>query len=80
LQLGAQGAGRHSFNWPAGQVADAAGTRFRVTAKSGATVLSSAPLMRDTVTAVSTNATGDSLTLELSRTGSVAYGDVKAFN
>jgi flagellar basal-body rod modification protein FlgD len=80
LALGAQGAGRHSFNWPAKGVLDDAGTRFRVTATSGATALPSTPLMRDTVTAVSADGAGNSLTLELARSGSVAYADVKAFN
>jgi flagellar basal-body rod modification protein FlgD len=80
LSLGAQSAGRHSFNWPAGDVVNDAGTRFRVTAKSGATVISSTALMRDSVSAVSINPKDDSLTLELARTGPVAYADVKAFN
>jgi flagellar basal-body rod modification protein FlgD len=80
LDLGAQSAGRHSFNWPAKGVQDGAGTRFRVVAMSGATQLSSTALMRDSVTAVSTNASGDSLTLELARSGTVAYSDIKAFN
>jgi flagellar basal-body rod modification protein FlgD len=80
LNLGAQSAGRHSFDWPAKGVTDGAGTRFRVTATSGATQLSSTALMRDTVTAVSTNTSGDSLTLDLERSGPVAYGDIKAFN
>ena len=78
LKLGAQGAGRHSFNWPAKGVQEGAGTRFRVSASNGATALSTTPLMRDTVTAVSAN--GNSLTLELARNGPVAYGDIKAFN
>ena len=80
LDLGAQSAGRHSFNWPAKDVQEGAGTRIRVSALSGATALSSTALMRDTVTAVSTNAAGDSLTLELARSGPVAYSDIKAFN
>jgi flagellar basal-body rod modification protein FlgD len=80
LDLGAESAGRHSFNWPAKDVVDGTGTRFRIIATSGATPLPSTALMRDTVTAVSTNAAGDSLTLDLARTGSVAYSDIKAFN
>jgi flagellar basal-body rod modification protein FlgD len=78
LALGAQGAGRHSFNWPAKGVLEGAGTRFRIVANSGATALPTTPLMRDTVTAVSAN--GNSLTLDLARTGPVAYADIKAFN
>lgn len=78
LALGAQGAGRHSFNWPAKGVLEGAGTRFRVTATNGATALATTPLMRDTVTAVS--ASGNTLTLELAHNGPVAYADIKAFN
>ncbi len=78
LALGAQGAGRHSFNWPANGVLEGAGTRFRVVANNGATALPTTPLMRDTVTAVSAN--GNSLTLDLLRNGPVAYADIKAFN
>ncbi len=78
LTLGAQGAGRHSFNWPAKGVLEGAGTRFRVTATNGATALATTPLMRDTVTAVS--ASGNTLTLELANNGPVAYADIKAFN
>ncbi len=78
MSLGAQGAGRHSFNWPAKGVQEGAGTRFRVTATNGATALATTPLMRDTVTAVS--ASGTTLTLELAHNGPVAYADIKAFN
>ena len=51
---------------------------FRVTATSGATTLTSTALMRDKVDAVSTS--GDGLTLELDRSGTVAYSAVKAIN
>ena len=78
LDLQAQPSGRHSFDWPAGNVADGAPYTFRVLAKSGTTELSSTALMRDRVNAVTTN--GSSLTLELQNSGSVAYSDVKAFN
>ncbi len=78
IDLGAQSSGLHSFGWPAGSASDSSGLRFRVTAKSGATKLSVTPLMRDRVDAVSTG--GDSLRLELQKSGSVAYSTVKAFN
>ncbi len=78
LNLGAQSAGRHSFNWPAKGALEDSGIRFRISASSGATALTSTPLMRDTVTAVS--ASGNSLLLELARNGPVAYADIKAFN
>jgi flagellar basal-body rod modification protein FlgD len=78
LQLGAQSAGRHSFDWSTAKAGTDANLSFRVTATSGATTLSSVSLMRDTVTAVSTS--GDQLTLELARSGSTPYASIKAFN
>jgi flagellar basal-body rod modification protein FlgD len=78
MNLGAQSAGMHSFDWTAGNNASAAGLTFRVTATSGSTKLDSTALMRDKVDAVSTS--GDTLTLELQNSGSVAYSKVKAFN
>jgi flagellar basal-body rod modification protein FlgD len=78
LALGAQASGLHSFDWPAGTATDASGLRFRITATSGAAAVGSAALMRDRIDAVATG--GDSLTLELARSGSVPYASVKAFN
>ena len=79
IDLGAEGSGRHGFEWtpPAG-VDAALGDRFRVVARSGAAVLPVTPLMRDRVDAVATG--GDTLTLELRTSGSVAYSQIKAFN
>lgn len=77
IQLGAQTAGRHGFEWDASKTTDTNLT-FRITATSGSATLSSTALMRDRVNAVST--AGDKLTLELERSGSVAYADIKAFN
>jgi flagellar basal-body rod modification protein FlgD len=79
LNLGAQGSGRHDFEWPAGATNDqAANYRFRVSASSGATPLSVTTLMRDTVDAVNTG--GSSLTLELARSGHVAYSAITALD
>lgn len=79
IELGAQGSGRHGFEWtPAEGVDPTLGTSFRVTARSGTATVSSTPLMRDRVDAVI--AGGDQLTLELRNSGSVAYADIKAFN
>jgi flagellar basal-body rod modification protein FlgD len=79
VNLGAQSSGRHDFSWPAGSsISESAGYRFRVTALSGATTLSSTALMRDKVEAVNTG--GASLTLELARSGNVAYADIQALN
>ncbi len=78
LNLGAQTAGMHSFDWTAGANASAAGVTFRVSATSGSIKLDATTLMRDRVKAVNTS--GDSLQLELQNSGSVAYNQVKAFN
>jgi flagellar basal-body rod modification protein FlgD len=79
INLGAQGSGQQGFAWtpPAG-VDPSLGDRFRVVAKSGAASLVATPLMRDRVDAVATG--GDTLTLELRVSGSVAYSQIKAFN
>ena len=73
LNLGAQGSGLHSFDWPAGSASDASGLTFRIKATSGATAL-----MRDRVDAVATG--GDTMTLELARSGALPYAAVRAFN
>ena len=78
MQLGAQSAGMHSFDWDAGTATNDSGLRFRVTSTLGGTTTSATTLMRDTVDAVSTTGTG--FNLELARAGSVGYADVKAFN
>jgi flagellar basal-body rod modification protein FlgD len=78
LSLGAQAAGRHSFDWDASQAGTDTNLTFRVSATSGAAALPATLLMRDTVAAVSTN--GDTLTLELMRSGTLPYTGVKAFN
>lgn len=78
VDLGAQSTGRHSFDWtPSAGVSASNGQAFRIVAKSGATTLTATPLMRDKVDAVTT---GDSLQLELSKSGTVKYTDIKAFN
>lgn len=78
MQLGAQSAGMHSFDWDAGTATNDSGLRFRVSSTLGGSTTSATALMRDTVDAVSTSGTGFSL--ELARSGSVGYADVKAFN
>lgn len=78
LQLGAQGSGLHSFEWPAGSATSSSGLRFKVTATSGATVSTPTTLIRDRVVAVSTG--GNTFSLELATSGTVAYSAVKAFN
>ena len=78
LDLGAQTAGRHAFNWTAANVPDGAPYRFRVIATAGAAAVPTTALMRDRVEAVNTDGTG--LVLETQNNGPVAYRDVKAFN
>ena len=81
LDLGAQGAGRHGFEWtapPQALVADGSTMTFRVVARHGTTTVPATLLMRDVVTSVSTQ--GTTLTLHTANSGDVAYGDVKAFN
>ena len=78
LQLGAQSAGLHSFDWAAGSATNDSGLRFRVTSTLGGTTTAATALMRDRVDAVAT--TGSGFSLELARGGSVGYADVKAFN
>ncbi|MEY4748423.1 MAG: hypothetical protein RIQ60_637 [Pseudomonadota bacterium] len=79
LKLGADSAGRHSFDWlpPAG--VDASGAlRFKVTAVSGSAAVAATALQHDQVSAVSTS--GNSLSLELGSGKTVTYADVKAFD
>jgi len=78
LNLGAQGAGMHSFDWPAGTATDSSGLTFRVTATAGGVAIASTALMRDRVDAVTTK--GNSFNLELEKSGSTPYASVKALN
>ncbi len=78
INLGAQSAGVHGFDWVAGKYDNTSNLTFRVTATSGATKLDATALMRDKVNAVS--ASGSSLQLQLARAGTVDYSTVKAIN
>jgi flagellar basal-body rod modification protein FlgD len=82
IELGAQNSGRHAFEWTAANVPDTAATgtphTFRITATQGAAAVPSTALMRDRVQAIHTS--GNSLMLETTHNGSVAYGDVRAVN
>ena len=78
LNLGAQGAGMHSFDWPAGTATNSSGLTFRVTATTGGVAMASTALMRDRVDAVSTD--GGTFSLELEKSGLVPYSSVKALN
>jgi flagellar basal-body rod modification protein FlgD len=79
IDLQAQSAGRHGFEWtPAAGVDPATGDSFRVVAKNGTANVANTALMRDRVDAVV--AGGDTLTLELRNSGSVPYDQIRAFN
>ena len=78
INLGAEGAGMHSFAWPAGTATNASGYTFRVTATSGGVAVPSTALMSDVVDAVSTS--GNTLNLELQNSGTVPYSTVVALN
>ena len=78
LNLGAEGAGMHSFDWPAGAATNASALTFRVTATTGGVATPATALMRDRVDAISTS--GTSFNLELESSGTVAYSAIKAFN
>jgi len=78
LNLGAAGAGVHSFNWPSGTATAGSGLTFRVSATSGGVATAATALMRDRVDAVST--TGTTFNLELASSGTVPYSTVRAFN
>ena len=78
LNLGAEGAGLHSFDWPSGSATASSGLTFRVTATTGGVATTATALMRDRVDAISTS--GTSFNLELESSGTVPYTAVKAFN
>jgi flagellar basal-body rod modification protein FlgD len=78
VDMGAESAGRSAFVWNAPASAEGGQYSFRVVAKKGAADVSSTPLIRDQVQAVSTSASG--LVLQTKNSGDVAYADVKAFN
>jgi flagellar basal-body rod modification protein FlgD len=78
INLGAEGAGMHSFSWPAGTATNSSGLTFRVTATSGSSPVASTALMSDIVDAVSTS--GNTFNLELQNSGTVPYSSVVALN
>jgi flagellar basal-body rod modification protein FlgD len=78
INLGAEGAGMHSFSWPAGTATNANGYTFSVAATSGGVTVPSTALMSDVVDAVSTS--GNTLNLELQNSGMVPYSSVVALN
>ncbi len=78
LQLGPQKAGRVNFEWAAKGADAQSDIRFRVVASNNTAPVAATAFMRDKVVAV--NMGGDTLNLELQRSGSLPYSQVKSFN
>ena len=75
INLGAEGAGRHSFDWTAKDGARD-GMTFSVSAKSGTLAVDATPLVADAVSAVYADA--GTLAIELKHRGVIHYADIKA--
>lgn len=78
LELGAQTAGQHGFEWKVPTGMASSELTFKVTAKSGATELSPTHLMTDLVDAVSSK--NGALNLQLRNSGDTAYSKVRALS
>ena len=77
VQLGAQGAGRQTFNWPAGtKAAEGSDLKYRITATQGTAAVTSTLFTHDKVDAVFSQNGG--LKLHLERLGPVDYTAVAA--
>ncbi len=74
VQLGAQGTGRQSFEWPNANYDDSAGLKFRITATQGTGAVSNTTFTQDKVMAVNTS--GAKLQLQLQNLGLVDYSAV----
>ncbi len=78
VQLGAQGAGRQSFEWQPGNNDPTASYNFRITATKGTAAVTSLTYSQDKVLAVNTS--GSKLQLQLQHAGLVDYGVVKTID
>ncbi|MCV2359214.1 flagellar hook assembly protein FlgD [Paucibacter sp. TC2R-5] len=78
VQLGAQGAGRHSFDWQPSENDPSAKYNFRITATKGTAPVSNTTYSLDKVLAVNTG--GAKLQLQLQNAGLVDYSSVKTFD
>ena len=76
LNLGAKDAGRHTFDWDASTYTGTGDPSYRVTATQGANAVTTTSLVRDTVTAISSE--NGVMTVQLQGRGAVAYSSVKA--
>ena len=78
VQLGAQGSGRHNFEWAADKNDPAASYNFRITASNGAAAVANVPYSLDKVLAVNTS--GSKLQLQLQNAGLVDYASIKTID
>lgn len=76
LNLGAQDAGRQSFNWDSSAYTDTVAPSFRVTATLAGQPVATTALARDTV--VSVGSVNGAMTLQMQGRAAVAYDSIKA--
>jgi flagellar basal-body rod modification protein FlgD len=76
LNLGAQDAGRHFFNWDSSSYKEAGSPTFRVSATLGGKAIGTTALARDTV--VSVGSESGAMTVQLQGRSAVAYDSIKA--
>jgi flagellar basal-body rod modification protein FlgD len=79
VELGAQGAGLHQFDWSAAKSKGYTQVNFRITATSGTAAVSNTLYSTDKVAAVSTSSTGK-LQVLLENLGQVDYSRIKAID
>ena len=77
VDMGAQAAGQHAFQWDASTYSGTSAPVFKVTATQGGKAVTTTTLTRDTVQSVGTDSTG-ALNLTLNSGKSVTYDAIKA--
>jgi flagellar basal-body rod modification protein FlgD len=77
MDLGALGAGNHSFQWDASKYGGGGTPTFQVIAKQGTGTVTATPLVRDSIASVGTDASG-AMNLTLKSGASVAYSTIKS--
>lgn len=78
VELGAQGAGIHQFDWPADKSRGYTQVNYRITATSGAAAVSTTLYASDKVASVSND--GGKLQLQLEKLGLVDYSSIKSID